>query len=229
MHAVILAAGEGSRMGPHTDDIPKAFMQLGDETLYEYQRDVLVDHVDEVTVVLGYAAENVIGEVTSARTVVVEDWADYENAESLRRGTAAVDDDVLVLNGDVIVAESVVERLVDRHAVSPGRSFVAAIPGKQDGSTAIRCDDRGIVADYGMIRGHRHAGVGIVDRSHLTTVRAYLAANRHEWYPGIYTAVETEMMPISAGRHVEINSPSDKVAALDKLPFDPADGVDLQT
>ncbi|WP_226022796.1 NTP transferase domain-containing protein [Halomicrobium salinisoli] len=229
MHAVILAAGEGSRMGPHTDDVPKAFMDLGGETLYRRQRDAIDPHVDAVTVVLGYAHENVVDRIGAARPVIFEDWADYENAESLRRGTAGVDDDVLVLNGDVLVAESVIERVVDRFEAAPGRSVVAAVPGHQEGSTAVRTDDRGVVSDYGMIRGHRHAGLGVVDRSRLDEARAHLAANRNEWYPGIYTRVETEMVPIPSGGHVEINYPSDRAAARDKLPLDAPDGLDLQT
>ncbi len=229
MHAVILAAGDGSRLGQRSPDLPKAFMSIAGRTLYDRQRAALSDHVDGITVVLGYAADRAEALVTSARTVVFEDWADYENAESLRRGTAGVDDDVLVLNGDVLVAESVIERVVDRFEAAPNRSVVAAVPGHQEGSTAVRTDDRGVVTDYGMIRGHRHAGLGVVDRSRLDEARAYLAAHRDEWYPGIYTRVETEMVPIPSGGHVEINYPSDRAAARDKLPLDAPDGLDLQT
>lgn len=230
MHAVILAAGEGSRMGPHTDDVPKAFMEVGDRTLYERQRRVLAPHVDDVTVVLGYAAENVIEDLDDARPVVFEKWADYENAESLRRGVRGVDDEVLVLNGDVVVTADAVSRLRRRFEASPpDRSVVACLPGRQSGDTAIRCDERGLVTSYGLIRGHRHAGLGLIAGARLDEARSYLADNRQEWYPGLYTHVETEMVTIPTAHHIEINHPQDKALARRKLPLDGADGIDLQT
>lgn len=218
MHAVILAAGEGSRMGPHGPDVPKAFMDLGGRTLYERQRTVLDDHVDDVTVVLGYAAETVVGRVGSADVVVVDDWDEYDNAESLRRALARIDDDVLVLNGDVVVAETTIDRLLTRYGRFPeGRNAVACIRGYQEGSTAIRCDDRGIVTAYGMIPGHRHAGLGVVDRAHVGAARRFLGRHREEWYPVIYPELETEMVAIGEGNHVEINRPHDKLVARRKF------------
>jgi choline kinase len=229
MHAVILAAGEGSRLAPYADDVPKAFMDLAGRTLYDRQRAALAGHVDAVTVVLGYAHERVVDGVGDARTVVLENWADYENAESLRQGLAGIDDDVLVLNGDVVVTDSAVGRVVDTHAGREDRSVVAAIRGDQTESTAVRCDPHGIVTEYGLISGHRHAGLGVVDASHLEPARRYLRSHRSDWYPGLYTTVETELVPIPATHHIEINYPEDLVAARRRLPLDGADEVDLQT
>jgi choline kinase len=220
MHAVILAAGEGSRMGPHTDDVPKPFMDLGGRTLYDRQRAVLDAFTDTVTVVLGYAAENVVDEVGDANVVVVEDWAECDNAESLRRALTHLDDDVLVCNGDVLVTARVVERLRERHAAADDRNVVACIRGHQEGSTAIRVDEDGLVTDYGMIRGHRHAGMGIVDRRAVDAAERFLRDRRGEWYPVVYPAFDTEMVPIPASQHVEINRPRDRVAAKQKLPLD---------
>ncbi len=230
MRAVILAAGEGSRMGVHTEDRPKAFMDLGGRTLYARQRAVLDDYVDRITVVLGYAAENVRDEVGPADTVVVEDWDDYDNAESLRRSLQVVDDDVLVLNGDVIVTEQALESLLDRYESAPaGRNAVACIRGHQEESTAIRCDDDGVVTDYGMIRGHQHAGLGVIDRSNVDDAAAFLADHREEWYPVVYPAFETEAVAIPRAHHVEINRPRDKVRAMRKLPMTTTNGVDAET
>jgi choline kinase len=229
MHAVILAAGEGSRLGSHGSEVPKAFIDLAGRTLYDRQHNCLTGHVDELTVVLGYAHENVVDDITDARTIVMEDWDDYENAESLRRGLDGIDDDVLVLNGDVVVTEATIASVIDQHSSATDRSVVAYIPGYQNHSTALRSDDRGLVATYGMITGHRHAGLGVIDRSHLDAARRYLYRHRHEWYPGLYTAIETEMAPIPADQHIEINYPRDLFAARRKLPLEAPDELDLQT
>jgi len=228
VHAIILAAGEGSRLGSHASDIPKAFIDLAGRTLYERQKRVLSGHVDSMTIVLGYAYENVIDEITDARTIVFGDWADYENAESLRRGLEGVDDDVLVLNGDVVVTEAAITALLDSHSSVTDRSVVGCIPGYQEGSTAIRCDDQGLVTEYGMITGHRHAGLGVIDRTHLDAARDYLGRHRQEWYPGIYPTIETEKVPIPEDHHIEINYPRDLFAARRKLPLEATGGLDLQ-
>lgn len=214
-------------MDADTEEVPKAFMDLGGRTLYERQRAVFDDHVDDATVVLGYAAENVVDEVESADVVVVDDWDEYDNAESLRRALRRIDDDVLVLNGDVVVDESTVERLLGRFEASPDeRNAVACIRGRQEGSTAIRCDDRGIVTDYGMIRGHRHAGLGVIDRAYVDPAERFLRRHREEWYPVIYPAFETEMVAIAETDHVEINRPHDKLEARRKFPRMSIGGAD---
>lgn len=230
MHAVILAAGEGSRMGFHTRDRPKAFMHLGDRTLYDRQRAVLDPYVDDVTIVLGYAAENVRDDVGAANVLVVEDWDEYDNAESLRRSLVALDDDVLVLNGDVIVTEQALSQLLATYwHTPPERNVVACITGYQEESTAIRCDDRGIVTEYGMIRGHRHAGVGVIDRAFVEPAARFLEGHRGEWYPVVYTAFETEAVAILQTHHVEINRPRDKVIAMRKLPMVATSEADAET
>lgn len=228
---MILAAGEGSRMGPLADGVPKAFIDLEGRTLYDRQRDVLDGHVDAVTVALGYGAENVLDDIGDADPVLVEKWDEHDNAETLRRALDDVrDDDVLVLNGDVLVTDAAVTRLLTRYRTTPdGRNVVACIPGHQEESTAIRHDDQGIVTDYGMIRGHRHAGMGIIDGSNVEAARQYLAHRRDEWYPVVYPAFETERVGIQSSQHVEINRPHDIVAARRKLPFGTVDEVDAQS
>lgn len=217
-------------MGPYTDTVPKAFIEVAGQTLFDRQRDALGDHVDALTIVIGYQADAVKRRVSDAGLIVFEDWREFENAESLRRALVQIDDDVLVLNGDIVITDAVINRLVDHHAsLSEPRSMVGCIPGVQTEDTAIQCDSRGRVTDYGLIPGHRHAGLGILDSSHRETALSYLSRHRTDWYPGVYTAVETEMLPIAADHHIEINRPSDLAVARSKLPLAPRSEQDLQS
>ena len=219
MHAVILAAGEGSRMGEHTEDVPKAFMEIEGRTLYEYQREAIDPLVDDVTVALGYRHENVLDRVRTARAVVVEAWDEYDNAESLYRALGEVDDDVLVLNGDVVVTPAVVERVCRRYRELDGESVVGYLPGVQSEHTAIRLDERGRVTDYGEITGYRHAGMGVIDHGHIDEAAAHLRRNREEWYPLVYTTVPTRGITIPDSEHLEINRPRDRRKAKGRLPL----------
>lgn len=217
MHGVILAAGEGSRLGAEGGDVPKAFLEIAGRTLYDRQRRVLDGIVDDVTIVLGYNYETVLDEVGSANVVVVEDWDEYDNAESLRRALECIDDDVFVLNGDIVVTQSALAGVAWGHA-ELGSSVVGCLPGTQTGETAIQSDD-GVVTDYGMIPGHRHAGLGIIDQDHIPEAAEYLDHNREEWYPVIYPEIDTRIVTIPADSHVEINRPEDKAAVVDRLPL----------
>lgn len=58
MHAIILAAGRGSRMKHLTDDFPKCMVKLRGKTLLEYQLEALRDGgIREISIVTGYKRE----------------------------------------------------------------------------------------------------------------------------------------------------------------------------
>ena len=207
-------------MGDVTEDVPKAFLEVGGRTLYDRQREALSGHVDGISVVLGYKYENVVDDLSWADPVVFERWDEYENAESLRRALERVDDDVLVLNGDVVVEPALLDRLVDRYRLFDGAfNVVGCLPGVQDEHTAIECDAADNVVDYGMIPGHRHAGVGIISHRHRDAALSVLADNRGEWYPFVYPATPTKGVVVSPTRHLEINCPDDLATARERLPF----------
>ena len=229
MRGVILAAGRGSRMGEATADVPKAFLEVEGRTLYDRQRAVLEDRVDAITVVLGYEAENAREHLSSVDTVVLDRWDEYDNAESLRRALERAEDDVLVLNGDVVVAPAALDRLLGRFESLDGEyNVVGCLPNVQDEHTAIRCDAAGTVIKYGEIRGHRHAGVGVVSRHHHDAALDVLARNRQDWYPHVYPRTPTKRVLLPPSAHLEINRPSDLETARERLPLVPraeGDGV----
>ncbi|ELY45689.1 NTP transferase domain-containing protein [Natronorubrum sulfidifaciens] len=210
MHAVILAAGEGKRMGHHTDDVPKAFLEFDGRTLYDRQRGLLEPHVDGTSIVLGYRHETVLERYDPDDPIVLEDWDRYENAASLLLALRRIDDDLLVLNGDILVDEREIGRLTEQFDALRGRlNLVGCIPGLQNDATAIRWDGSGRVTAYGLIEGHQHAGFGIVSHTHRPAAIRVLQARLGDWYPYIYPQTPTQPLLIPATRHVEVNRPAD--------------------
>src|SRR6266545_2033381 len=60
MKAVILAAGEGARMGPFTASLPKVMIPVGNRPLLEYVVQALVENgVQELLFVVGYRRERI--------------------------------------------------------------------------------------------------------------------------------------------------------------------------
>ncbi len=229
MHAVILAAGEGSRL-ERENRVPKAFLELGGKTLYERQLEALAPHVDAITVVLGYGSEHVLERIAPERTIIVEHWEQYDNAESLRQALCdetVGDDDVLILNGDVIITGAVIDGLIAHHsAIAGAYSVVGALESVAGDHTALQCGSDGTVTDYGLIEGYRHAGVGILDRSQIERARAILWEHREGWYPVIYPELETKLVQVPPAHHLEINRPEDSNRAKERLPLPSMGGAE---
>src|SRR6266571_5252130 len=60
MKAVILAAGEGARMGPFTASLPKVMIPVGNRPLLEYVVQALVENgVQDLLFVVGYRRERI--------------------------------------------------------------------------------------------------------------------------------------------------------------------------
>jgi len=59
MQVVILTAGEGTRLRPLTESIPKALIPVGKQRLIEYALQALPSCIDEVVLVVGYRGEDI--------------------------------------------------------------------------------------------------------------------------------------------------------------------------
>lgn len=59
MQAVILAAGEGRRLRPLTEDRPKPMVLVGGKPILEYTLNILPKEIDEVILVVGYKQEKI--------------------------------------------------------------------------------------------------------------------------------------------------------------------------
>ena len=75
--AVILAAGRGSRMNHLTESRPKCLLQVGGQTILEYQIELLREAgIRDICVVVGYGKEAVFDVVgNSVHTIVNQAWA----------------------------------------------------------------------------------------------------------------------------------------------------------
>lgn len=111
MRAVILAAGEGTRLRPLTEDRPKCLVPFAGRPLLEWQLAALGRAgVDDVTIVTGYRADAI---TVGTRRVHNERYADTNMVASLMCARAQFDgtDDVLVAYGDIVYEPRLVTAL----------------------------------------------------------------------------------------------------------------------
>lgn len=109
MHAVILAAGRGTRMGELTSDRPKPMLEVAGKTLLQHKFDALPDEVDEIIIVVGYKADvitNAYGDSYAGKkiTYVTQENIVGGTADALWQARTLLHGKFLVINGDDIYA-----------------------------------------------------------------------------------------------------------------------------
>lgn len=115
MQAVVIAAGQGTRMGPLTDGLPKPLLPVGGTPIVERVLDVAAPYVDEFVVIVGYEADQIETHVGDEhRGVPVEYVRQAEQlgtAHAVQRAEPHIDGPFLALNGDVYLTSALVEQL----------------------------------------------------------------------------------------------------------------------
>jgi bifunctional UDP-N-acetylglucosamine pyrophosphorylase/glucosamine-1-phosphate N-acetyltransferase len=115
MDAIILAAGKGTRLRPHTADTPKPLLPVQGRPILDWIVGALPP-VDRLVVVVNYLADQ-IEDYLRAQTRV-RDWATVRQAEPRGTGDALMackgrvtSDRVMVLNGDDLIGRADLAKL----------------------------------------------------------------------------------------------------------------------
>lgn len=168
MKAVILAAGEGARMGPFTASVPKVMIPVGNRPVLEFVVRALVESgVRDVLMVVGYRRERIQtyfqdGKAFGARITYLQEAKQLGTAHSARQAKASVDGPFLLLNGSNLIDRAFVADLLD-HADAP--------------AVAIKESDR--PQEYGVVTLRGRHIVAITERprevtSNLINTGAYV-------------------------------------------------------
>ena len=146
MKAIILSAGQGSRLGHLTSDRPKCLIDFGGRTLLDRQLDTLAANgIDEAVVVTGFRDEQVEAAIARraggpvVRTIYNPFYKVADNLGSLFIARDELDGDCLVWNGDTLVSDALMARVTGNR--QPG---ICVTIDRKDGYDA---DDMKVVVD----------------------------------------------------------------------------------
>ncbi len=138
MKVLILGAGQGKRLLPLTEEIPKALLDVGGRRLIERQIDAFAAcGVAEFVVLTGYRADvmdDVLGQVEarnpglSIRTLYNPFYAVADNLASCWMARHEMDGDFIQVNGDNLFRAGMVEDLL----AAPRAPVTAAIAHKDE-------------------------------------------------------------------------------------------------
>jgi mannose-1-phosphate guanylyltransferase len=207
MQALVLVGGEGTRLRPLTNDVPKPALTLVDRPFLAYMVEWLAGHgVTEAVFACGFLPD-----------VLREALGDGEHAgvklsyvaEPDRRGTAGairfaadslgsrLDERFLALNGDVLT-DLDLTALQRTHAERGARATLALYPVEDSSAYGlVSCDDDGAVVEFleksgEAVPGEINAGAYVLERSVLELIP-----------PGREVSIEREVFPqlIGDGLH----------------------------
>jgi len=119
MKAIILSAGQGSRLGHLVDEQPKCLIDFNGRTLLDRQLDTLeANGVHEAVVVTGFHDDRVEEALAkrcggpSVRTIYNPFFKVADNTGSLYMAREELAGDCLVWNGDTLVSNALMKRVV---------------------------------------------------------------------------------------------------------------------
>ncbi|SDF46670.1 bifunctional sugar-1-phosphate nucleotidylyltransferase/acetyltransferase [Halorientalis regularis] len=147
--AVVLAAGEGTRLRPLTRNRPKPMLPAANRPILEHVFDALVDAgMDELVCVVGYKHDRVQDHFgPSYRDVPVQYVRQHKqlgSGHALLQARAAVDGPPLVVNGDRLIESSMVEAVAEgfeRHDPSAALAVMEHPDAGQYGAVVLENDE----------------------------------------------------------------------------------------
>ena len=146
--AVILAAGEGSRLRPFTANRPKAMLSIASKPILQYVVESLAQNgIRNIVLVVGYRREQIFdymgsGEQFGVGITYVTQQRRLGSAHALAQAKEVVEGEFLVLSGDKLISASTIAQFV---TVSPEAMLVKRVDNPtRYGVVGI---DNGVVKD----------------------------------------------------------------------------------
>ncbi|MDE7431713.1 MAG: phosphocholine cytidylyltransferase family protein [Lachnospiraceae bacterium] len=112
MKAVILAAGQGTRLKKYTENLPKGMLEFDGKTIIERQIETYRRcGISDIIVVRGFAADKIT--YPDVKYYENVDYADTNMVESLMAAKQEFDDDVIVSYSDILFEENMLSGMIE--------------------------------------------------------------------------------------------------------------------
>ena len=190
MKAIILSAGQGSRLGHLVDDRPKCLIDFSGRSLLDRQLDTLAANgVDEAVVVTGFHDELIEQAIAArsggprVRTIYNPFYKVADNTGSLYMARAELAGDCLVWNGDTLVSDALMEKVVGND-----RSGICVTIDRKDSYDE---DDMKVVEEGGKLKAiGKRLELGRVNAESIGLL-AFRAGGAEQFRENIERAIRT--------------------------------------
>lgn len=111
MKAVILAAGQGTRLKKYTENLPKGMLSFMGKTIIERQIEMYRKcNIEDIIVVRGFAADKI--QYGGIKYYTNEDYANTNMVESLMAAKSEFDDDIILSYSDILFEEQMLRAMM---------------------------------------------------------------------------------------------------------------------
>ena len=156
--AIILAAGEGSRLRPYTNDRPKGMVEVNGKPILEHQFQILKQAgINEIIVVCGYLKDKITSAYVSLIKVENERWDTTNMVASLYCAKEWLTDDVIISYADIIYQQPVLEQLLKSDSdisISADKEFLRywqlRLPDPLNDVESFVVNDAGCISSIGQ-------------------------------------------------------------------------------
>lgn len=121
MKAIILAAGQGTRLKKYTENLPKGMLSFMGKTIIEWQISMYREcGIEDISIVRGFAGDKI--QYQGIKYYTNEDYANTNMVESFMAAKKEFDDDVIVSYSDILFEEEMLRGMMGSEA-----DFVVAV------------------------------------------------------------------------------------------------------
>lgn len=120
MIGFILAGGRGTRLRPHTEEIPKPLLEVGGKTILGHQIETLINEgVSPILIVTGFLAEKIttfVNENFPNQDFIFIHNSEYESSKpafAIIKSLDHLTDETLYLNGDVFYEPQILKEVIE--------------------------------------------------------------------------------------------------------------------
>lgn len=113
MKAIIIGAGRGARLMPHTADAPKCFAEVGGKRILDWGLEALAaGGLTDIVYIGGYRIDLIQGEYPAFTFCHNADWPNNNIMESLMHAEAHMDGGFICAYSDILYTPEIVQELV---------------------------------------------------------------------------------------------------------------------
>lgn len=156
MKAIILAAGEGKRLRPLTQDIPKCMVKLFGKSILERQVDMLRNcGINKICVVKGYNKEKI--DLLDLKYYFNRKFNTTNMVETLFCAKDEFDESIIISYGDIVYEKEILEKLIksnENFSIIIDRDWeklwTIRFVNPLDDAESLEIDSDGYISDIGQ-------------------------------------------------------------------------------
>jgi len=159
MRIIILAAGQGTRLRPHTNDRPKCMVELNNKPLLHYQLEAIQElgiPKSEIAIVAGYLKERIIA--PGIKVLHNPHFVETNMVETLFCAEEHMSDseDLIIAYGDIIYKPDVLSKLINTEGdivvvadLDWERLWAIRMENPLDDAESFKLNDEGFIKELG--------------------------------------------------------------------------------